>query len=379
EFIVTTHVPVPVHGPLHPVNVELLFASTVRVTTVPCGKLAEQVSGQLIPPLSLVTVPPPLPARVTVSVNVAATVTVRFVLPIMFPCCAEMLVVPAFCKVVASPAALIVAIVVSEDAHVTEFVKFCVELSEKVPVAVNCCGVPAATLWFAGVTAIDTSVGAAVTVRLVFPVMFPCCAEMLVVPAFCSVVASPAALIVAIVVSEEAHVTEFVKFCVELSEKVPVAVNCCCVPAATLWFVGVTAIDTSVAAVTVRVVFPIMFPCCVEMLVVPAFCNAVARPAALMVGIVVSEDAHVTEFVKIRGELSEKVPVAVNCCCVPAATVWLAGVTAIDTSVADEFVTDNTTDVALTTALNTRFPVSAGKFTVVKFPATDAALRIVNL
>jgi hypothetical protein len=127
------------HGALQPVNVELEFATAVRVTTVPCAKVAVHTSGQLMPPLSLVTVPPPFPAVFTVRVKVAATVTVRFVLPIMFPCCAEMLVVPAFCSAVASPPALMVAIVVSDEAHVTELVKFCVELSEKVPVAVNCC------------------------------------------------------------------------------------------------------------------------------------------------------------------------------------------------------------------------------------------------
>jgi len=115
---------VPVHGALQPVNVELLFATAVRVTTVPCAKVAEQASGQLMPPLSLVTVPPPLPAKAMLSVKVGVTVTVRLVFPIVLPCCAEMLVVPAFCSAVASPAALMVAIVASEDTHVTELVKF---------------------------------------------------------------------------------------------------------------------------------------------------------------------------------------------------------------------------------------------------------------
>jgi hypothetical protein len=51
-----------------------------------------------------------------------------------------------------------------------------------------------------------------------------------------------------------------VKFCVELSEKVPVAVNCSVAPFAIEGFAGVTAIDTSVAAVTVRVVEPVIPP-----------------------------------------------------------------------------------------------------------------------
>jgi hypothetical protein len=54
---------------------------------------------------------------------------------------------------------LIVATDVVAEAHVTEFVMFCVELSLNVPVAVNCWVLPFAIDGFAGVTAIDTSVG----------------------------------------------------------------------------------------------------------------------------------------------------------------------------------------------------------------------------
>jgi hypothetical protein len=55
---------------------------------------------------------------------------------------------------------------------------------------------------------------------------------------------------------EELHVTDSVIFCVVLSEYVPVAVNCFVVPFAMLGLVGVTAIEDSVAFVTVRVVVP---------------------------------------------------------------------------------------------------------------------------
>jgi hypothetical protein len=75
---------------------------------------------------------------------------------------------------VANPPAIIVATVVVCELQVAELVKFCVELSEKVPVAVNCFVVPLAIDGFAGVTAIDTSVGAvAVTVRVVEPLTAP--------------------------------------------------------------------------------------------------------------------------------------------------------------------------------------------------------------
>jgi hypothetical protein len=47
---------------------------------------------------------------------------------------------------------------------------------------------------------------------------------------------------------------------VELSENVPVAVNCSVLPFAIEGFAGVTATDTSVAEVTVRVVEPLTAP-----------------------------------------------------------------------------------------------------------------------
>jgi len=127
---------------------------------------------------------------------------------------------------------------------------------------VNCFVVPLAIEGFAGVTAIDTSVGAvAVTVRVVEPLMAPEAALIVLVPA-ATPVASPPALIVATLVVCEVHVTVLVKFCVELSENVPVAVNCSVALFAIDGFAGVTAIDTSVgaAAVTVRVVEPLIAP-----------------------------------------------------------------------------------------------------------------------
>ena len=73
-------------------------------------------------------------------------------------------------------------------------------------------------------------------------------------------VASPPVEMVATLVVTELQLAVPVKFCVELSEKVPVAVNCSVAPFAIEGFAGVTAIDTSVAAVTVRVVDPVMAP-----------------------------------------------------------------------------------------------------------------------
>lgn len=71
-------------------------------------------------------------------------------------------------------------------------------------------------------------------------------------------VARPPDVTVATAVVCEVQVTEVVRFCVELSEKVPVAVNCSDVPLAIDRLGAVTAIDTSAAAVTVKVADPLI-------------------------------------------------------------------------------------------------------------------------
>src|SRR5438552_2254003 len=68
---VTVQVPVPEQPPpLQPVKVEPAAGVAVSVTAVPLAKLAEQVAPQLIPAGELVTVPLPVPAGLTVRVNV---------------------------------------------------------------------------------------------------------------------------------------------------------------------------------------------------------------------------------------------------------------------------------------------------------------------
>jgi len=257
-------------------------------------------------------------------------VTVKVVEPVMPPETALITLVPAATPV-ANPSAVIVATVVVTELHVAVLVKFCVELSEKVPVAVNCSVVPFTIEGSAGVTAIDTSV-AAVTVKVVDPVMAPETACIWLVPT-ATAVAKPPAAIVATVVVTELQVAVLVKFCVELSEKVPVAVNCSVLPFAIEGFAGVTAMDTSVAAVTVRVVDPVMPPETALIVLVPV-ATPVANPPAVIVATVVVTELHVAVLVKFCVELSENVPVAVNCCFVPLAIEGFAGVTAIDTSVA---------------------------------------------
>jgi len=66
-LMVTVHVPVPLQPlPLHPVNVDPEAAVAVR-TTGPSAKFALHVAPQLIPAGALVTVPAPVPAKVTVT------------------------------------------------------------------------------------------------------------------------------------------------------------------------------------------------------------------------------------------------------------------------------------------------------------------------
>ena len=92
----------------------------------------------------------------------------------------------------------------------------------------NCCVIPLAIDGFAGVTAMDCSVGA-VTVSNVEPTTDPEVALMVLVPA-ATPVANPPVPILAVAVVPDPHVTDDVRFCVLLSLKVPVAVNCCVIP-----------------------------------------------------------------------------------------------------------------------------------------------------
>src|SRR5438445_376932 len=204
----------------------------------------------------------------------------------MLPLVAEIVEVPVP-TVVASPVLLMVATVAVPEAH-TALPSTCVELSLNVPVAVNCCVAPLEIEGFAGVTAIDTS-AAGVTVSSVEPLMLPLVAEIVEVPAP-TVVASPVLLMVATVAVPEVfpYTTLFRS---ELSENVPVAVNCCVSPLATEGFAGVTAIDTRTGGAHVRTAVPPMLPLASETLEVPAP-TVVASPVLLMVATVAVPQAH---------------------------------------------------------------------------------------
>jgi len=81
-----------------------------------------------------------------------------------------------------------------------------------VAVAVNCWEAPVVTAGLAGVTAMETKVGA-VTVRSVDPPIVPEVAVIVAAPA-ATAVANPAELMVATLAAEEVQVAEFVRLAV---------------------------------------------------------------------------------------------------------------------------------------------------------------------
>lgn len=92
------------------------------------------------------------------AIEVNVTATANTVAPLTVPEVAVIVVVPAATPV-ASPAVLIVATAAADELQVAELVRFWVLPSLKVPVAVNCWVAPLEIDGFAGVTAIELSVG----------------------------------------------------------------------------------------------------------------------------------------------------------------------------------------------------------------------------
>jgi len=132
------------------------------------------------------------------------------------------LLVPSTC---ASPVELMLTSVVFPEVQVTELEMTWVLLSLYVPVAVYCSVALRPSETLAGVTAMESRIGA-VTVRVVEPTTVPEVAEIVVVP-IAKLEAKPPAVIVAYAGVLDAHVAVLVRFCVLPSEYVPVAVYCC--------------------------------------------------------------------------------------------------------------------------------------------------------
>jgi hypothetical protein len=139
-----------------------------------------------------------------------------------------------------------------------------------------------------------------VTVNVVEPLIAPNVACIVVVPKR-AIVANPcepdALLIVATLGADELHAAVLVRFCVLPSLYVPVAVNGCVLPTAIEAFAGVTAIDTSTAAVTVSVVEPVMLLIVALMLDSPVF-TAVARPPGVIVATLGADELQAAVLVR---------------------------------------------------------------------------------
>jgi len=268
---------------------------------------------------------------VTDSDESVAGVTVSVVEPATLPAVAMIVAVPAARQDVSplEPAALLIVDTVAfEELQVTDAVRSCVVPSEYVPIAVNCLVVPFAFVGLDGLIEMDASV-AGVTVRVLDADLLPKVAVIVAEPAATALI-SPGALTIATPAFDESQPTEAVRFCVVLSEYVPVATNCFDVPSGMLGFVGVIEMDESVAGFTVRVVDPDMVPDVTVIVVVPAVTD-VARPPALIVATPVLEEAQVDVNVRSCVVLSENVPVATNCSVVPKAMLGFTGVIAMDT------------------------------------------------
>jgi hypothetical protein len=177
---------------------------------------------------------------------------------------------------------------------------------------VNCRVFPTATLGLAGVITIPVS-AADDTVSAVDPVT-PALTKValtVVEPALMGVARplEPKALLMdAMVLFEDFQVTWVVRSWVDLSEKVPVAVNCWDAPRKIVVLTGVTVMADSVAVVTVRVtgmVF-ITVPSAAVMLVVPAPAD-VASPLVLPALLIVAMETF-DEFQATNAVISRLVP-----------------------------------------------------------------------
>jgi hypothetical protein len=281
----------------------------------------------------------------TVIVTSAAALTVNVAPPLTVPTAIPIVLTPVpNPTLLASPCdpglLLTVAAPAFDELQCPVCVTSCVVPSVYVPTAVYCCTVPNAMLTVAGVTAIDTSC-AGVTFNTAHPVIPPEVALIVDVPTP-TPLASPLLLIVADDWVPEFQLAVVLKSCVVPSVNVPVATNACVVPNAIVALPGVTAIDSSAAAVTVSVVVPCTAPelAVIVTVPVPALVASPWLPAVLlMLATDPVSELHSTVPVTSCVLPSVNVPVAENCCVVPSGITGIAGVTAIETSVAGFTVT----------------------------------------
>ena len=206
-----------------------------------------------------------------------------------------------------------------------------------VAVAVNCLLPLAAIEKVAGVTATDTTV-AAVTVKVAAgDVIPPKVAVMAEVPAATPVARPVFNPTVATLWVPEAQAAEAVTSIGDPKLMVAVAVNCSVPLAAIANAAGVTAIDTTVAAVTVKVTAGEVCPAKVAVMVEVPAATPVARPVVdTTVATLGVPDFQIADAVTLMDEPSLYDAVATNCCVTPIAIVAGVGIdaTEIDVNVA---------------------------------------------
>lgn len=189
---------------------------------------------------------------------------------------------------------------------------------------------------FAGVIASDTRTGGT-TLTPVDPMTLPDVAMIFALPTL-TACARPELPIVIVAGTLELQVTDDVRLLELPSLKFPSALNCCDVPFGSDAPIGLTAIESKIAELTVSFVEPLMLPDAALMVVLP-WAIAVANPPALIVATAAVEEVQVTALVTSCMLPSLKVPAAANCCICPAAMEGFAGATAIDTRAAGFTVT----------------------------------------
>lgn len=206
--------------------------------------------------------------------------------------------------VVAEPELSIVAMLPSDELQVA-LSEMSWELpSLKLPMAMNCCVDPTGTEGLAGVTTID-EMTAGVTVVDAAALIEPTVAVIVTEPV-ATVLTTPLLSTVAIVVSEDAQVTE--STCVLPSVNSPVAVIWVVVPRANKGFAGDRVIETSAAGSTVNVVEPVTEPEVADIVVLPV-ATPVPRPVLSIVATLLSDEAHET-FASCCEVPSLNIPVA---------------------------------------------------------------------
>lgn len=138
--------------------------------------------------------------------------------------------------------------------------------------------------------------------------------------------------------------------------------NCCVVPRAIDGLEGLTAIETSAAPPTVRVVEAEIEPEVAEMLEFPV-AALVASPtlplALLMVAMDPFDEFHWSEPVMFCVLPSVKVPVAANCSVVPSGMLGIAGVMEIETNAAGVTVKVDVPAMLAAVAVIVVWPVDA--------------------